>query len=65
MPTPYDPSWDRNEREAELARDRYEEQMWQASVDRRAGRTTSTARRVGALLLVALLLWIYVLRYLI
>ena len=61
MPTPYDPSWDREQREQEL----WEEQQWQRSVDRRAGRPTSRARKVGAVVLVALLVWIYVLRYLI
>ena len=61
MPTPYDPSWDREQREQEM----WEEAQWDARVARRAGRTTSRGRKVGALLLVLLLLWIYVIRYLI
>ena len=61
MPTPYDPEWDRAERE-QIQR---EEEMWEARVARRQGPRGRAARRIGALFLVLLLLWIYVIRYLI
>ena len=56
MPTPYDPSWDREQREQEM----WEEEQWQRRVERRAGLPTSKARIVGAIILLILIVLILI-----